>query len=315
MAQLVTTGPVMTPLGHEVDHRLRDYVRVDRQLAPIGQVSQHLVRHAAKADLKRGAVGDEPGDVAGDLLGHFAGRVMEVLDHGGLDPYEMGDAVERNPAVAGPARHRGVHLGDHGARGQGCGLGHVDRYPQAAGAVRIRRRDLNQRDVERDLPVLEELGDVGERERQVLHSTRLAQLADIAPHVEDAVAIVGAGRITGADTVGEEMREDRPGPAESLQRLHEASRSGARAADEDPVAGGDNRHCLCGRHLAVAPVERRVDAHAASVARLVRARPTDKTTDQRARQSTARQPITWRRRACGGAAASPRPRRACDSRS
>src|SRR4029453_7233466 len=102
------------------------------------------------------------------------------------------------------------------------------------------------------------------RERQVLHPTRLAQSADIAPDVEDAVPIVRMRRVTGADTGGKEMHQHAPWPVELLQRLHEGSRSGARATDEDLVARANDGHCLFDRDLAVLPVGWRLDAHAAS---------------------------------------------------
>lgn len=62
--------------GDEVDDRLSDDVRMDRQLASVGQASQHLVRYSTETHLKRGSIVDQPGDIAGDLLGYLAGWVV-----------------------------------------------------------------------------------------------------------------------------------------------------------------------------------------------------------------------------------------------
>ena len=251
--------------GDQIDHRLGDHVRVNRQPAPVDQVSKHLVRHPAQADLKRGAVIDEPGDVAGNLLGCLADGIVKILHHRSLDRHETGDPAHRNPAVPSRARHRRVDLGDDRACGQRGGLRHVNRNPQAAGTVRIWRGDLDHRHIQRNLPVAEQLRDIGKRQRQVLHPTRLTQSADIAPDVEDPVPIPRARRITGTDTIGKEMDQDHPWPAEPLQRPHQVPRSGTRGTDKNLVARPDNRHRLFGRDHAVTPVRCRPDAHAAAI--------------------------------------------------
>src|SRR3546814_4695720 len=50
------------------------------QVAPVAQVMKHLVRDPPEADLQRGLVVDEPGHVAGDLLGHAGRGLVEILD-------------------------------------------------------------------------------------------------------------------------------------------------------------------------------------------------------------------------------------------
>lgn len=116
--------------------------------------------------------------------------------------------------------------------------------------------------------MLEQLRDVGERERNVLDLTRLAQGADIvqganvAPDVEHAMPVVRVGRIARAHPVGEEMHEHDPGPCQLLQRLHQNSRCGAGAADEHLVARTHDRDRLCGRNLTIPPIDFRADAHA-----------------------------------------------------
>ena len=230
---------------------------------PVRSMANACVTDTAQADLKCGAVIDEPGDVAGNLRGRLADRIVKVLHHRRLDRHETGDPASRNPAVTSRARHRRVHPGDNGACGQGGGLRHVDRNPQAAGAVRIWRGNLDHRHIERNLPVAEQLRDIGKRQRQVVHPTRLTESADVAPYVEDPVPVPRARRIAGADTIGEEMDQDHPGSAQPFQRLDQASGSGTRAAEEDLVAGADNGHRLFGRHHTVMPVRCRLASHAA----------------------------------------------------
>src|SRR3954470_16456499 len=52
--------------GDQVDDRLGDHVGMDREIAAVEQVREHLVRHATDADLERRTVVDQPRDVGGD---------------------------------------------------------------------------------------------------------------------------------------------------------------------------------------------------------------------------------------------------------
>jgi hypothetical protein len=176
--------------GHQIRDRLRDDIGVDRQVVPVRQMSQHLVRNAAEADLERRAIVDEPSDVACDLFGHVVGRLVQILDHGRVDLDEAVDPIERNPAISPRPGHRWVDLGDDRAGRKNRGLRHVDRNPQAARAVRIRRRDLHQRYVERHPAASHQPRYVGKRQRQVLHQAGIEQCLDVPPDVEDSVPVL-----------------------------------------------------------------------------------------------------------------------------
>ena len=52
-------GPGDHAVGDEVDHRLGDHIRVDRERAPVREVAEHLVRHASQTDLQGGAIVDQ----------------------------------------------------------------------------------------------------------------------------------------------------------------------------------------------------------------------------------------------------------------
>ena len=152
--------------GDEVGDRLRHDVRVDGEVPAVRQVREHLVRYPTEPDLERGAVVDEPRDVARDLLGDvFRGRV-DVLDDGRVDLDEPIDAVHRDPAVASRAGHRWVDLRDDRAGGERGRPRDVDRDTEAARAVRIRRRHLDQRDVEPEAAAAQQPRDLGKRERR-----------------------------------------------------------------------------------------------------------------------------------------------------
>jgi hypothetical protein len=225
----------------EVRHRLRDHVRMDRELASVGQVSQHLIRDTAQADLERRAIVDEPSDVPCNLLCHVVRRLVQVLDHRGVDLDEAVDAADGNPAVSTGPRHRWVDLGNDRAGSKSSRVGHVHGGPEAARAVRVGRSDLHQRDVERHPAASDQPGHVGERQWQVLDGAGVEQGLDVTADVEHAVPVVGRRRFADADPVGEEMHQldALRRPVELLERLNEGSRRRARAPDEDSVARTD----------------------------------------------------------------------------
>ena len=138
--------------GDEVDDGLRDDVGVDREVAAVDEVGEHLVRDAADADLERGAVVDEAGDVGRDLVGLGVRGLVDVLRERPIDGDERVDPIERDGAVPARARHGRVDLGDHAAGGEHGGTRDVDRDAEAAHAVLVGRRHLHQRDVDRHAP-------------------------------------------------------------------------------------------------------------------------------------------------------------------
>ena len=142
---------------------------MDSETAPVAQVTQHPVRHPPEADLKSAVVLDQTRGISRDPLGHLARRLVDVLDQRGVDRHETRDPVDRDAAVAGSARHRRIDLGDHRARREHGSLGHIDRDSQAARAVRVGGRNLDQRDIEWELPVGEQPRHLGHRHRDVLH--------------------------------------------------------------------------------------------------------------------------------------------------
>ena len=80
------------------------------------------------------------------------------------------------------------------------------------------------------------------------------QVADVAADIEHAMAMLRVGRLTRADAIGEEVHQNDAGLAGLLERIYKGARSGAGAADEDPVAWAHDRDRFCRRNPAVTPV-------------------------------------------------------------
>ena len=83
----------------------------------------------------------------------------------------------------------------------------------------------------------------------------MEQCLHVAADVEHAVAEARRRRVARADTVRQEVHEDDAvrRRVALLERLQERPRSGARAADEHPVARPDQRDRLGRRHPAFVP--------------------------------------------------------------
>ena len=178
----------------QVGDGLGDHLGVHGEVVPVPQVLEHLVGHAAQTDLQGRPVVDEAGDVAGDLLTDPLDRLVQVLGDGRVHEDRMVDPLGRDQAVPARARHGRVDLGDDRRRRQHRGPRDVDRDAQAAHAVGVRRCDLHERHVQRQVPVGEHRGDVGERHRDVLDQPRGQQVADVAADVEDPVPVRRRGR-------------------------------------------------------------------------------------------------------------------------
>ena len=91
-------------------------------------------------------------------------------------PIELVDVHE---AVAVHPGHVTIDLSDHDLRGVDRRSGHVDRHAEAAVATLVRRRHLDERDVERPAPRPEQLRDLREKARQVVDAIPV----ELAAHV------------------------------------------------------------------------------------------------------------------------------------
>ena len=121
----------------------------------VHEQGQNSIRDAADAGLNDGAVFDQAGDVPGNG-GLHVGNFRSL--HGAERTRGFDDGVDlahMDEAVAVGARHLVVYLRDHIAGQARGGQGGVDADPEAAETVRVGRRDLNERNVDRHRAALE----------------------------------------------------------------------------------------------------------------------------------------------------------------
>ena len=170
------------------NHAVGDQFAMDAEVLAVDEQGQNGVGNAADAGLEHGAVFDQAGHVAGDgdvhlgdlgLL-HRAERTRRFDDRV--------DFADVDEAVAIGARHLIVDLSDDVAGLLGGGEGRIDADSEAAEAVRVGRRDLDERDVERHGAAYEELFDFAEVDRGVVGAAIVDGIAHVAADENGVVA-------------------------------------------------------------------------------------------------------------------------------
>ena len=160
---------------------------------------------------------------------------------GGLD--DGIDVVDVDEAVAVGARHLIVDLGDHEMCALGGGQGGVDADAEAAEAVRIGRRNLDQGDIEGHGSAFEQVFNLAEIDGRVIGAAIVDGVANIAADKDRVMAEVpghlgsDVGRGAHASSCG---RFPRP---RQRERAHEGFDQrlglGASGLDVDAHAGWD----------------------------------------------------------------------------
>jgi len=140
---------------------------------------QDSIRYRSNAHLEGGAVLDELGRMVPYRLLLFARRWGSDLRQGLVVLDQPIELVDMDEAVAVYPWHVTVDLSDHDLRGVYSRSGHVDRDAEAAIATPIRRRHLNEGDVERPAPRTEQLRDLGEKARQVIDAIPIELVAHV----------------------------------------------------------------------------------------------------------------------------------------
>src|SRR6185369_3192838 len=102
------------------------------------------------------------------------------------------DLVEAHEAIAEGARHARVDLRDHQTGRTDRGHGRIDRGPERTVAVRVRWRDVDQRDVERQAAAGEQLWNVGQEDRYEVRPPLIDCLANIGPNEQCTVPQVAS---------------------------------------------------------------------------------------------------------------------------
>lgn len=169
----------MTPLSIEVDDAVREHLAVDAEIGVTGKRGQHGVGDGADTELQRRTVLDEAGYVEPD-------GALDLAELGALgDGYRVVDVdgdvdvAEVQQAVTKAARHAGVDLCDDGLGGLDRGARGVHRGSKRAVAVLVRRRDVDERDVERHGTAAEELRHLAQEHGHVVGLTTSHRLPDV----------------------------------------------------------------------------------------------------------------------------------------
>ena len=263
--------PRLAPAGEDAalqqrDDPVGDDVGVDTEVAPVREVLERGVGDAAEADLQRRAVLDDAADVAGDPLDDLRfGRRVHVFDERRVDRHQPVDLAHVHRRVAHRARHRRVDLGDD-ERGARYGRRqHVDGDAQAHVAELVRRRHLDQRDVDADAADGDQLRHARDRHRHVFGEALPHRGLHVRADEDRPVPEAGgraALRVVRHRAVGDEVHEleVRRGRRHRLQRRDERARRRTGGADEDVAAAGDVRNRLRrGGHLVAVRREPRVE--------------------------------------------------------
>ena len=238
--RLVLAGDHAEP--GELHHAVGEHLGVDAEIVLVRQHGEDGVGDIADAELERGAIGDQPFEVQGDVahrLGHLvAGRPLEqrlgVVD-------ELVDLVDMNERVAERARHPLVDLGDDELGRFDRRLRDVDRDAQAAPAVLVRRTDAHQRDVDAQSPRAKQGRHLGQKHGSVVGARLGHGLAHAVADEESVGAEVVRETRVGVGGDAEREHVDDFGVREVLagadQRAGQRLRFAAGRTNEDAVAG------------------------------------------------------------------------------
>ena len=114
--------------------------------------AQRRIGNGADAHLQRGAVRDHRGNVSGDPVRELRDRPHRGLGQFIIDRHDVGDLGNVDERIPQRARHVRVHFSDHDACRLCGGLGNAHFDTERTEAVFVRRADVDQRRIERELP-------------------------------------------------------------------------------------------------------------------------------------------------------------------
>ena len=132
---------------------------------------QNGVGNAAHADLKRGAVGDQLGDVAADPAFDFAGRGRGNFDQRIVDLDGRRHARKMNHGVAVRERHGRIDLCDDGFGALHGRNGQIGRYAERAVTLLVGARKVEDRHVDGQRAVAEKPRNLTQKSRDRLAVT------------------------------------------------------------------------------------------------------------------------------------------------
>ncbi len=146
-------------------------------------------------------------------------------------------------AIAQRPRHVRIHLRDDERGVLGGAVDDVHRHPEAAHAVRVRRRDVNEGHVERQLAAVEQARNVGKEHRRVVAQPFLDDVAHVFGDEEAVHAKVLHQFLVSIRRVAESEQMDNFGVRQLVgalaQRADQLQRFTRAGADEHALAGPD----------------------------------------------------------------------------
>ena len=173
---------------HEIHDRVAEHLGVDPEVAPVAELERRGSRDGADPELEGGAVGNELGDKRADApLDHADRRLMELIRrlvglHREVDLVDMDEAVAEGP------RHRPVELDDDRPGGSDRGMHRLDRCPERAEAVLVRRRGIDEGHIERKRAGPKEARNIRQEHGHVVRSAVVHRHSCVWPDEQGAVA-------------------------------------------------------------------------------------------------------------------------------
>ena len=168
---------------------------MEPQVLVVAEGPQHGVGDASDADLERGSVGDQFGDVTADFEFGFGGHGRRDLHQRGIDLHGRGEARGVDHGVAVGVGHRLVDLCDDGLGALHGRDRQIGRDAERAVALGVGRRDVDEREVEGQRAVAEQPRNLAQKGRDRLSVAVGQPAADVVGHEkavhEERIAVFG----------------------------------------------------------------------------------------------------------------------------
>ncbi len=147
---------------------LGEHIRVEAQVLLVLQRQESRRRQVPQAGMHGGPVVHEPGYVASDGPVRFAQRGFAHFEQRLLLVDQVIHVAQVDEAVAEGDGHGRIHLGNDRPGGLHRFLGYVHGDAEAHVPVFIRRRDLDQGRVDLQSPIVEQTGNIGNENGNIL---------------------------------------------------------------------------------------------------------------------------------------------------
>jgi hypothetical protein len=230
----------------QLEHAVREHLGVNAEISPIPELPRDGMRNAPDAGLQRRTVRDEARHVATNREAYVVERIDLQREQRHVHGDHAVDVVDVHERIAERARHAGIHFREHQIRGIDCGPNDVDRHAQARIAVAIRRRDLDQDDVDPHAARGDEVGDLRQKHRDEVGATLVHGLSHVGADEECRVpeAMLEPRSHVGRRSQREQMHDFVVSQVMAVrdQRVHQPRRLGGTGANQDAPPPRDAFH-------------------------------------------------------------------------